>query len=47
MAALPTVRVEVESDWLTLLVGDVIHCIVDLFGVPKIAGAAVIGPTAF
>ena len=46
-AALPAVRVDVAGHGLALLVDDVVHCVVDLYGLPEIAGAAVIGPAAF
>ena len=46
LAALPAVRVDVESHGLALLVDDVVHCVLDLFRVPQIAGTAVIGPAA-
>ena len=47
LIAFPTVRVEVEGHGVALSVDDVIHCVVDLLGLPKIAGAAVIGPAPF
>ena len=46
LAAWPAVRVDMEGHGVALLVYYVVHCIVDLFGVPQIARAAVIGPAA-